>query len=484
MTKTSPTLLAVDDEAANIDLLIEALGADYAIRVAVDGATALASVGRKVPDLVLLDVMMPGMDGFEVCRRLKENPVTREVPVIFLTALGDPAAEARGLALGAVDYIAKPLSPPIVRARIRNHLELKRHRDRLSALVAQRTREQSAILGNMSDMVCLKDRDGRFIVVNQAFAAACGQGDPEWLVGKADFDVWPVNLARRYRRDDVQVMKTGKRRTVVEPMVGREGRQCWIETIKTPIYDEGGTLWGTVGIGRDMTERRRQEEQIREANVMLRNLTGKLAEAEEHQLKMIARELHDQIGQNLNVVALNLNRIKSLLPEGGEDRILSGLDDALAVIGETTARIRHLLTEMRSPVLDDYGLLAALRLLAEQGSRRSGLKILVQGEDLQPRPSIAVENAVFRIAQEALTNVIRHARATEAALTLSDGQRKIRVTIADDGIGCDSEKAAGPSNEHGWGLITMKERALAVGGAFQVVSARGRGTIVTVEAPR
>jgi PAS domain S-box-containing protein len=484
MSEPKPTVLVVDDESINMDMVLDTLGQDYRVRVAVDGASALASVQKQIPDLVLLDVMMPGMDGFEVCRRMKEEPALRDVPVIFLTALSDPEDEARGLALGAVDYIAKPISPPIVKTRIRNHLELKAHRDRLNALVAQRTREQSAILGNMSDMVWLKDKEGRFIVVNPAFAEACGQYAPEGLVGKTDFDIWPGVLARRYRRDDEKVMKTAKRRTVVEPMAERDGRQRWIETIKTPIYDDEGTLWGMVGIARDITERCQQEEQIREANVMLRTLTGKLAETEERQLKMIARELHDQIGQNLNAIALNLNRVKSLLPEEGRGRVLSGLDDALAITGETTVRIRNLLTEMRSPVMDDYGLLAALRFLADQDGRRSGVKILVQGEELQPRPSAAVENAMYRIAQEALTNVIRHARATEATLTLTARQRKIRLTIADDGVGCDAEKVVGNASEHGWGLITMRERTLAVGGEFRIVSSRGQGTIVTIEVSR
>jgi signal transduction histidine kinase len=95
-----------------------------------------------------------------------------------------------------------------------------------------------------------------------------------------------------------------------------------------------------------------------------------------------------------------------------------------------------------------------------------------------------VETALFRIAQEALANVIRHAKAKQATLNISAGQRTIRLKIADDGVGCDSEKTSGPPGEQGWGLITMKERALAVGGAFHVVSSRGQGTIVTVEAPR
>ena len=135
------TVLIVDDQAANIDVLVGALRDAYQITVARDGKTALEVVADSPPDLILLDIIMPGMNGYEVCRRLKSSELTRVVPVIFLTALADEADEAAGLALGAVDYITKPFNPALVKARIRNNLELKRHRDHLEELVTERTRE-------------------------------------------------------------------------------------------------------------------------------------------------------------------------------------------------------------------------------------------------------------------------------------------------------------------------------------------------------
>jgi len=144
MNKTIPSLLVVDDADINIELLLETLGEIYTVRVATDGAAALNSVQKARPDLILLDIMMPGMDGFEVCRRLKEDPATRDIPVIFVTALNEDIDEARGLILGAVDYITKPFNPAIVLARVHNHLELKKHRDHLTALVEERTRELAA----------------------------------------------------------------------------------------------------------------------------------------------------------------------------------------------------------------------------------------------------------------------------------------------------------------------------------------------------
>ncbi len=128
-------VLIVEDAPENIAVLVEALRDQYELSVAIDGPTSLriaASANR--PDLILLDVVMPGIDGYEVCKRLKANPDTADIPVIFVTAMNEVEDEAKGLELGAIDYISKPISPPIVCARIKNHLELKRHRDLLQNL--------------------------------------------------------------------------------------------------------------------------------------------------------------------------------------------------------------------------------------------------------------------------------------------------------------------------------------------------------------
>jgi diguanylate cyclase (GGDEF)-like protein len=127
-------ILIVDDEVANIEILNAALEDDYEICFATSGEEAIRIALTTLPDLILLDVLMPGMDGYEVCRRLKEDPLIADVPIIFTTGLGSQEAEVRGLSLGAIDYVTKPISPVIVRARVRNHLELKRMRDKLAEL--------------------------------------------------------------------------------------------------------------------------------------------------------------------------------------------------------------------------------------------------------------------------------------------------------------------------------------------------------------
>jgi diguanylate cyclase (GGDEF)-like protein len=130
------TVLIVDDMAANIEVLDSVLADEYEILFATNGADALEIAADQSPDLILLDVLMPDMDGYEVCARLKADPRTDDIPIIFITAMNEEVEESKGLNAGGIDYITKPIRPSIVRARVRNHLELKRYRDHLKELSA------------------------------------------------------------------------------------------------------------------------------------------------------------------------------------------------------------------------------------------------------------------------------------------------------------------------------------------------------------
>ncbi|MBF0152683.1 MAG: two-component system response regulator [Magnetococcales bacterium] len=147
-------IFVVDDTETNIDLLVETLGEDYDVGVALDGITALDDIATSHPDLILLDVMMPVMDGYEVCRRLKGNDSTQEIPIIFITARNEVEDQTRGFELGAVDFISKPFSPPVVQARVRTHVQLKRAREALAdqnRLLETRVQERTAALQRLTE---------------------------------------------------------------------------------------------------------------------------------------------------------------------------------------------------------------------------------------------------------------------------------------------------------------------------------------------
>jgi PleD family two-component response regulator len=134
--KARPCILVVDDDTFNFDMMESAFDSDYEVLYAAEGMTALDIAASRKPDLILLDVMMPDLDGYEVCSRLKADKRTRDIPVIFVTGLGDMSAETRGLELGAVDYITKPINATAVRARVNNQIKLKWALDKLTEVAA------------------------------------------------------------------------------------------------------------------------------------------------------------------------------------------------------------------------------------------------------------------------------------------------------------------------------------------------------------
>ena len=177
--KVRNQIFIVDDNDFNIDTLVAVLGDDYDLRVALDGQTALELIEQsdELPDLILLDIMMPRMDGYEVCRRLKSSERTRGIKILFLTAMDDDADQEKGLSLGADDYIVKPFSPSIIRARVNTHLKLKEYRDHLEEKVARKTEQlrhaQEAIIASMAIMAERRDPEtGAHIQRTKAYVKA------------------------------------------------------------------------------------------------------------------------------------------------------------------------------------------------------------------------------------------------------------------------------------------------------------------------
>lgn len=165
MSEKKQKILIVDDTPANIQILDETLKDEYEIYFALNGKDALQNAAAMIPDLILLDIMMPEMDGYEVCRTLKNNSLLKDIPVIFITALDQADHETKGLELGAVDYITKPFNPAIVRLRVKNQLELKKHRDGLALRNAE-LQEALAKIKTLSGLLpicasCKKIRDDK-----------------------------------------------------------------------------------------------------------------------------------------------------------------------------------------------------------------------------------------------------------------------------------------------------------------------------------
>jgi len=202
----------------------------------------------------------------------------------------------------------------------------------------------------------------------------------------------------------------------------------------------------------------------------LRVLGARLAEAEETERRQLSRELHDQVGQNLTALGINLNILRSQLPPQDAKRMITTLDESMALVEQTAERIRDVMADLRPPMLDDYGLVATLRWFGEQFASRTALSIGILGEEPAPRLAPPNENALFRVVTEALTNVAKHAQATQVTVSVECTDEALRIIVADDGRGFDPHIETEPGEDRGWGLITMAERIESVGGRFWIES--------------
>jgi signal transduction histidine kinase len=214
----------------------------------------------------------------------------------------------------------------------------------------------------------------------------------------------------------------------------------------------------------------------------MRQLYMRLAHVEDDERRALHAELHDQVGANLSALRLQLDVAASLLSRNDPSNAERHLGGARVVAAETIAMARDLMAGLRPPALDDFGLVAALRTLAESQSSRLNLQIDVAGDDVTPRPGHLVESSLFRIAQEAVMNAARHASATRVAVAFAERDGRVILTVSDDGVGFDLN-APGTDPDH-WGLKSMRERARAIGGMLHVETAPGAGTRVTAEVPR
>ena len=189
----------------------------------------------------------------------------------------------------------------------------------------------------------------------------------------------------------------------------------------------------------DVTERKRAEEAREQLLEVVRGLTRRLADAEEMERQRLSRELHDRVGQNLTALGLNLSVLQSTLPPEAAAASGARIDDSLTLLAETVERVRDVMSDLRPPMLDDFGLLSALHWYAAKVASRTGLTIVVEGAEPAPRMAPSVAIAVFRISQEALTNVVKHARARRVEITVTPHGTGLRLMVADDGAGFDRE---------------------------------------------
>ena len=483
-------ILIVEDEriiAKYIQNTLRALGYDISAIVS-SGEEAIKMAGEVQPDLVLMDIVLKGdMDGIEAAERIRN---LFDIPVVYLTAYANEELFQRAKITDPFGYILKPFEERELQIAV----EIALYKFEITKKLKESEEWFSTTLKSIGDAVITIDTQGYVTFINSVAERITGWNEGEAL-GKPIEDIFytvneetgePIeNPVREVLREGTIV---GLKNVV---LINKDGLKISIDDSGAPIKTEKGTLFGVVLVFHDATERKRAEkerkrlfEEVCVSREELQRLSHRLVEVQETGRHELARELHDRIGQNLAALGITLNLLRNQLPSSLGPQIVARLDGSLNLVEEMTICIRDLMAELRPPVLDDYGLVAALRGYGERFSDRTGVTTMLKGEELMPRLPLEAEAALFRIAQEALTNVVKHAHTNRVNLTLEEVTGGARLTIADDGKGFDLKALSKLKERPGWGLITMRERAEAVGGKLKVESTPGKGTRIIVEVPR
>jgi signal transduction histidine kinase len=257
-----------------------------------------------------------------------------------------------------------------------------------------------------------------------------------------------------------------------------DGKRKTIQNSAAPIRNQAGQIVGAVIVNEDVTERIRDEQALQESMNRLQHLSRRLLAVQEDERRHLSRELHDEFGQLLATVTLHLHAAKRLAGEPAR----ASLDESIALLQRAGSEVRSLALELRPMMLETGGLDAALRWLAEQHRQRTGIDTEVAGQMADVPGDIAI--ACFRVAQEALTNVARHAHARHVRIEFGQGDGVVRLLIRDNGVGFDVAKTLrrAASGDH-LGLLGMKERAEILGGELEIDSLPGHGTRIFITLP-
>jgi diguanylate cyclase (GGDEF)-like protein/PAS domain S-box-containing protein len=261
MTQTPHTILIIDDNPSNLKLLHETLSrSGYYVRAADSPKVALASAKNFPPDLILLDIKMPEMDGYTLCQELKKNENTASIPVIFISASAGALNKVKAFEVGGMDYISKPFDSAEVLARIANHLQLSilQKQTQSSLLTSQHMLE--GIINNSPAMIYIKDTDGRYQLINHEFERVLKIRNEE-IVGKNDHELFPKESADVFVRHDHDVMNRDQHKQY-EEILEIDGRELTYLTLKFPLKDANGNNYAVCGISTDISIRKKAEAEL------------------------------------------------------------------------------------------------------------------------------------------------------------------------------------------------------------------------------
>lgn len=477
-------LLLVEDSADDAELVIVELSlAGFEVVAArVESAPEMeAALQSQTWDAIISDYNLPAFSAEAALSTIQASKI--DLPFIIVSGhIGEKNAVAL-MKAGAHDFVMKGKLARLAPALRRELREAAMRRERHEAHERIEANEKllRAMSSAMGDGILMQDRDSRLMFMNP---------EAEHLLGWSEVELAQMNIhdtihsalgnGMPHPRDACPILNVSQTGSVYrcydDVFVCRNGTLLPVSYVVTPIVEQGDIV-ATVTVFQDITARKQMENELRESRGQLRALSTFLQTVREEERKHIARELHDELGQALTALKIDLDWLEAR--HVAQDAKVAGkLQSMGQVLGKTVESVRRIAEDLRPGMLDDLGLAAAIEWQVEQFQERTGIRCeLVMNRDefeLDDR----VATSVFRIIQEALTNVARHAVADSVAIAVQENNGEIRLKIRDNGKGFQP----GPK-KRSYGLLGIRERVNMLGGEVDIQSKPGDGTSVRVAIP-
>lgn len=498
-------LLLADDNADMRKYVSRLLKGRYGVMAVSNGKAALEAVRRSPPDLILTDVMMPRLDGFGLVRALRDNPATKTIPIILLSARDGEESHIEGLEHGADDYLIKPFSARELLARVNMHVKMARLRHEAEdALRASEERFRTFTRATSDVVYCMSpDWAEMRYLQGREFIADTVEPTQTWLSKY----IHPGD--QRHVVETIQRAIQSKQVFELEHRVIRmDGSLGWAHSRAIPIFDNRGEIVEWFGAASDVTQRKEAVEKLAEQQRLftqdleaqvkertrdlkqsqdrLRTMAAELDLAEQRERKRVATELHDHLQQILVLGRITLGqgrRAAAGVPACLD--VMSKMDDILT---EALTYTRTLVADLSPLVLRDHGLAADLKWLGEYMKKHQITVTVTMPEKDNLRLPEDQAVLLFQSVRELLINSSKHAGTGQAHVRLEWNDRHLRIEVRDQGVGFDLTATTAAVAPNGgisskFGLFSIQERMRALGGSLELESAPGKGTTATLVLP-
>ncbi|MDH7513638.1 MAG: PAS domain S-box protein [Clostridiales bacterium] len=442
------------------------------------GKKALSIIKKKQPHLVLVNGRLRGKRaGMELARRILEE---LELPVLILVDRSEFRAIKPTIGKLGCGCLLKPVDKQNIEMAIETtlarHVLEKKIKDRAKKALLESEERYFQLVDNISEGVVIQDKKGIITSANERFLELIGYKRKE-VLGR------PITafLGEGWLKKE-EGLPEDRWRSIELAWKRKDGKRIYTILSRRPIHDPKGRFEGYVSVLTDITERRQVELELRRSQEELRSLSQHLQSIRESESKRIAGEIHDILGQQLTALKIDLSWLSSRaagLGESGQE-IQNKISAMADLVDKTIQSVQKISAELRPVLLDDLGLGPAIEWLAQDFENRTKIKCRVRLAcdtlDLDPDCS----TAIFRISQEALTNVARHARATAVDIHLAEENGELLLKIGDNGKGIKENEVHAPTS---LGLMGMRERIRPFGGKLEITGSPEKGTLLTVAVP-